>query len=234
MCGIVKGSVLPGYFGLEAGQSAVGDIFNWVARTTGRNHDDLNSEAMQIAPGASGLLGLDWHNGNRTILVDPLLSGMLVGLTLHTKPAEIYRAYVEATAFGALRIIDRMEEYGVKVERVVACGGIADKSALTMQIYADVFNRPVSIARSEQTCALGSAIFAAVVGGAYPDALSAQAKMAGVKDKVYEPRAEAVAVYRELYGLYRSMHDSFGVKGHAAPLAHVMKSLKAIQERVNG
>ena len=234
MCGIVKGSVLPGYFGLEAGQSAVGDIFNWVARTTGRNQDDLNSEAMQIAPGASGLLGLDWHNGNRTILVDPLLSGMLVGLTLHTKPAEIYRAYVEATAFGALRIIDRMEEYGVKVERVVACGGIADKSALTMQIYADVFNRPVSIARSEQTCALGSAIFAAVVGGAYPDALSAQAKMAGVKDKVYEPRAEAVAVYRELYGLYRSMHDSFGVKGHAAPLAHVMKSLKAIQERVNG
>ncbi|MBX3096209.1 MAG: ribulokinase [Fimbriimonadaceae bacterium] len=234
MCGIVKGSVLPGYFGLEAGQSAVGDIFNWVARITGRNHDDLNSEALNIAPGASGLLALDWHNGNRTILVDPMLSGLLVGLTLHTKPAEIYRACVEATAFGALRIIDRMEEYGVRVERVVACGGIADKSALTMQIYADVFNRPVSIAKSDQTCALGSAIFGAVVGGAYPEALSAQAKMAGVKDQVYQPDPHAVAIYGELYGLYCRLHDAFGIDANESHLFEVMKKLKSIQDRVHG
>ncbi|MES1147219.1 MAG: FGGY-family carbohydrate kinase, partial [bacterium] len=128
MCGIVRGSVLPEFYGLEAGQSAVGDIFNWVSRFTGRSHEDLTKEAEKLAPGQSGLLMLDWLNGNRTILVDPLLTGLVVGLTLATKPSEVYRAAVESTAYGALRIIERMEEYGVKVERVVACGGIADKS----------------------------------------------------------------------------------------------------------
>jgi len=234
MCGVVKGSVLPGFYGLEAGQSAVGDIFNWVSRLTGKSHEELTAEALTIEPGESGLLALDWLNGNRTILVDPLLSGMVVGLTLHSKPAEIYRAMVEATAFGALRIIDRMEEYGVKVESVVACGGIADKSALTMQIYADVFGRPVSIAKSEQTCALGSAIFAAVVAGEYESALDAQAKMSGLKDVVYEPEAGAHEVYRELYGLYHSVHDSFGIAGSDQGQFYVMKRLKEIQESVNG
>ncbi len=234
MCGVVKGSVLPGFYGLEAGQSAVGDIFNWVSRLTGRSHEDLNQEALQVRPGESGLLALDWLNGNRTILVDPLLSGMVVGLTLYTKPAELYRAMVEATAYGALRIIDRMEEYGVKVESVVACGGIADKSALTMQIYADVFGRPVSIAKSEQTCALGSAIFAAVVAGEYGSALEAQEKMSGLKDVVYRPSAESHAVYSQLYGLYCQAHDSFGVRGDEGGLFNVMKSLKEIQEQANG
>ncbi len=229
MCGIVRGSVLPGFYGLEAGQSAVGDIFNWVAKFTGKSHEELNRDALELKPGESGLLALDWNNGNRTILVDPLLSGLIVGLTLHSKPAEVYRAFVEATAFGALRIIDRMEEYGVAVERVVACGGIADKSALTMQIYADVFNRPVNVAKSEQTCALGSAIFAAVAAGAYPDTLSAQEKMAGLKDITYVPKPENVKIYQELYTLYRQLHDGFGVKNSNIDLFPVMKRLIEIR-----
>jgi L-ribulokinase len=230
MCGVVRGSVLPGFFGLEAGQSAVGDIFSWVVRFTGRGHEELAAEAEGLAPGASGLLGLDWHNGNRTILVDPRLTGLLMGMTLATTPAEAYRAAIESTAFGARRIIDRMEEYGVRVERVVACGGIAGKSALTMQIYADVFNRPVFIARSEQTCALGSAIFGAVAGGAYPDALAAQAVMAGLRAESFEPRAEAVEAYEKLYGIYCELHDSFGFGGHS----RAMKALLEIQEAARG
>jgi L-ribulokinase len=233
MCGVVRGSVLPGFYGLEAGQSAVGDIFNWAVKFTGQSHEAMNREALALKPGESGLLALDWHNGNRTILVDPLLSGLIVGLTLHSTPAEVYRACVEATAFGALRIIDRMEEYGVHVERVVACGGIAEKSALTMQIYADVFNRPVNIARSEQTCALGSAIFAAVAAGAYPDTLSAQAKMAGLKDVTYVPKPENVEVYRALYALYRDVHDAFGVSNSNTDLYPVMKRLFEIRKQVS-
>jgi L-ribulokinase len=229
MCGIVRGSVLPGFYGLEAGQSAVGDIFNWVAKFTGKSHDELNRDALELKPGESGLLALDWNNGNRTILVDPLLTGLIVGLTLHSKPAEVYRAFVEATAFGALRIIDRMEEYGVSVERVVACGGIADKSALTMQIYADVFNRPVNVAKSEQTCALGSAIFAAVAAGAYPDTLAAQEKMAGLKDITYVPKPENVKIYQEIYTLYRQLHDGFGVRQSNVDLFPVMKRLIEIR-----
>lgn len=234
MCGIVRGSVLPGFYGLEAGQSAVGDIFNWASRFTSMSHDDLTKEALQLKPGQTGLLALDWHNGNRTVLVDPMLSGLVVGLTLHSKPAELYRACIEATAFGALKIVDRMEEYGVKVESVVCCGGIADKSPLTMQIYADVFNRPFHVAKSEQTCALGSAIFGAVAAGAYPDTLSAQSAMAGLKDVVYTPIAKNVETYRELYKLYLDLHDSFGIAGQAHDLAPVMKRLFAIREAVVG
>ncbi|MBS1705254.1 MAG: ribulokinase [Armatimonadetes bacterium] len=234
MCGIVRGSILPGFYGLEAGQSAVGDIFAWVSRFTSLPHDVLTRDAEASLPGQSGLLVMDWHNGNRTILVDPFLTGMVVGLTLHSKPGELYRACIEATAYGSLKIIDRMEEYGVEVERVVACGGIADKSPLAMQIYADVFNRPVFIARSSQTCALGSAIFGAVVAGEYPDTLSAQAKMAGLKDVVYLPKPENVAIYSELYRLYNSLHDSFGVKDHSESLYHVMRKLNEIREKTRG
>ncbi len=173
LCGIVPGSILPGMYGLEAGQSAVGDIFNWfvkylapgpVRRPTATLTSNLTREAEKLRPGASGLVALDWNNGNRTILVDPLLTGLLVGQTLHTTAAEIYRALVEATAFGALTIINRFEEYGVQVKEVVNCGGIAEKNPLVMQIYADVCNRPMKISRSAQTCALGAAIFGAVVG----------------------------------------------------------------------
>ena len=166
LCGIVDGSVLPGYFGLEAGQSAVGDIFNWFVNyiqppaKSGSHRDARRRRRRNLKPGESGLLALDWNNGNRTILVDQRLTGLLVGQTLYTTPAEIYRALIEATAFGALTIINRFEEYGVKIRQVVNCGGIAEKSPLVMQIYADVTGRPMKMSRSAQTCALGSAIAA--------------------------------------------------------------------------
>lgn len=234
VCGIVQDSILPGYYGIEAGQSAVGDIFNWFSAFTQRSHEELTSGAMRLKAGESGLLALDWNNGNRTILVDPLLSGLLVGQTLHTSPAEVYRALIEATAFGALTIILRMEEYGVSVDEVVNCGGIAEKSPLVMQIYADVINRPMKVSRSAQTCALGSAIFGAVVGGAYATAEDAQAAMTGTKKQVFVPDPRSAEVYARLYTLYRGMHDAFGTQGWTGNLAGTMKTLIAIREEVRG
>ncbi|MBI2438042.1 MAG: ribulokinase, partial [Lentisphaerae bacterium] len=211
VCGIVEGSVLPGYVGIEAGQSAVGDIFRWFVKNVCQGSDalqvKLTAEARRLRPAASGLMALDWNNGNRTILVDPQLTGLLVGLTLHTTRAEIYRALLEGTAFGALTIINRIEEYGVPIERVVCCGGIAEKNELFMQIYADVLNRPMFISRSAQTCALGAAIAGALAGGAYPTIEPAIAAMTGVGKKVYSPIPEHVAVYRELYREYKVLHD---------------------------
>ena len=238
LCGIVDGSVLPGYFGLEAGQSAVGDLFNWLVNYIepgGKkvlSHRNLDEAALKLQPGESGLLALDWNNGNRTILVDQKLTGLLVGQTLYTTPAEIYRALVEATAFGALTIINRFEEYGVKISQVVNCGGIADKSALTMQIYADITGRPMKISRSAQTCALGSAIAAAVVAGAHKNFAAAQKTMTGLKPKIYKPNPKAHAVYRELYGLYKELHDAFGLKTWNGNLHGVMKELIEIRGRV--
>lgn len=234
LCGIVKGSVLPDCYGLEAGQSAVGDIFNWVARFTGKSHEELTAGAEALKPGESGLLALDWNNGNRTILVDPLLTGLLVGQTLYTTPAEVYRTEIEATAFGALKIINRLEEYGVTVHEVVNCGGIAEKSPMTMQIYADVCNRPMKISRSSQTCALGSAIFGSVVGGAYASVEEAQEKMVGFKDVIYQPNPEAVAVYARLFKLYTELHDAFGLASWSGSLADVMKGLLEIRKEVRG
>ena len=238
LCGIVDGSVLPGYFGLEAGQSAVGDIFNWwvnYIQPGGKNplsHKQLDEAALKLQPGESGLLALDWNNGNRTILVDQRLTGLLVGQTLYTTPVEIYRALIEATAFGALTIINRFEEYGVKISQVVNCGGIAEKSAITMQIYADVTGRPMKISRSAQTCALGSAIAAAVVAGAHKDYATAQKKMTGLKPKIYKPNPKAHAIYKELYPLYRTLHDAFGTQDWNGNLFGVMKKLIEIRSRV--
>lgn len=241
LCGIVPESVLPGYWGLEAGQSAVGDIFNWfvnVVKPNGKSHDELTSEAARLKPGESGLLALDWHNGNRTVLVDQRLTGAIVGLTLHSTPAEIYRALVEATAFGARAIIERLEEYGVRVERVVNCGGIAVKNAMVMQIYADVLNRPMLVSRSDQTCALGSAMAGAVVAGkangGHAGFEDAAAAMTGVRDRKYTPEAGAAAAYERLYRLYRQLHDGFGVKGTTADISNVMKDLLAIRDEVRG
>ncbi|MFP4229482.1 MAG: ribulokinase, partial [Salinivenus sp.] len=169
LCGIVPGSVLPEHYGLEAGQSAVGDIFNWfvsVVKPDGMSHEELTEGAAALAPGESGLLGLDWHNGNRTVLVDQRLTGGLLGLTLHTTPAEIYRALIESTAFGARVIKERYEEYGIEVDRIVNCGGIPYRNPLVMQIYADVMGQPMYLAQSEQTPALGSAVAGSVVAGA--------------------------------------------------------------------
>ena len=240
VCGIVPGSILPGMYGLEAGQSAVGDIFGWFASqltpakftAKGDAQVNLTREAERLRPGESGLVALDWNNGNRTILVDPLLTGLLVGQTLHTTAPEVYRTLIEATAFGALTIINRFEEFGVKVEEVVNCGGIAEKSPLVMQIYADVCNRPMKISRSAQTCALGAAIFGAVVGGAYSRVDQAQRKMTGVKSHSYRPIKANAAVYAELYPIYRQLHDAFGTTSGAGKLHDVMKRLIALRDRV--
>ena len=238
LCGIVDGSVLPGNFGLEAGQSAVGDIFNWwvnYIQPGGKkplSHQDLGEAAAQLVPGESGLVALDWNNGNRTILVDQRLTGLLVGQTLYTTPVEIYRALIEATAYGALTIINRFEEYGVRISQVVNCGGIAEKSPLTMQIYADVTGRPMRVSRSAQTCALGSAIAGAVVAGVYPNYAAAQKAMTALKPVIYRPNAKAHATYRELYTVYRKLHDAFGTPQWQGNLYDVMKQLIDIRSRV--
>ncbi|MHC5198980.1 MAG: ribulokinase [Planctomycetota bacterium] len=244
VCGIVDGSVLPGCFGIEAGQSAVGDIFNWFVNyiepggSENGSHRVLTEKAAAFKPGQSGLLALDWNNGNRTILVDQRLTGLLLGQTLHTRPEEIYRALVEATAFGALAIINRIEEYGVKINEVVNCGGIAEKNPMIMQIYADVIGREMKISRSAQTCALGSAVAAAVVAGSafggYDSFASGQAAMTGTKDVTYKPIPENVAVYAKLYKLYRQLHDGFGVPGNNETMSNVMKDLLDIKENCQG
>jgi L-ribulokinase len=241
LCGIVPGSILPGCYGLEAGQSAVGDIFNWFinyVRPLGLqagSHEALSAAAAKLAPGESGLLALDWNNGNRTILVDQRLTGLLVGQTLYTTPAEIYRALIEATAFGALTIINRFEEYGVKVAQVVNCGGIAEKNPLVMQIYADVTGRPIKISRSAQTCALGAAIAGAVVAGklagGYDDYAAAQKAMTGLKGRVFQPNSAAHSVYEQLYALYRKLHDAFGIPQSGVDLHPVMKELIEIRNK---
>ncbi len=237
ICGIVPGAILPGYYGVEAGQSAVGDIFKWwvegVCQGDAGLHAELTKEAAGRRPGQSGLLALDWHNGNRTILVDPRLTGLVLGQTLHTTRAELYRAHIEATAFGARAIIERLREYGVPVERVVCAGGIAEKNALLMQIYADVTGCTMQVAGSGQACALGSAVSAAVLAGAYPDFKSAQAAMTSLKDVRYEPDPENVRVYDQLYALYRQLHDAFGGVNKAADLSGVMKALIEIQEHAS-
>ncbi len=235
LCGIVPGSILPGAIGLEAGQSAVGDIFNWFVNyiqpggPKAGSHESLTKDAARLAPGASGLLALDWNNGNRTILVDQRLTGLLLGQTLYTTPAEIYRALIEATGFGALTIINRFEEYGVPIRRVINCGGIAEKNPLVMQIYADIMGRTMEISRSAQTCALGAAIAGAVVAGkkagGYASFAAAQKAMTGLKAKEFKPEPKARRVYQELYPLYKDLHDALGTQAWTGNLHHVMKRL---------
>ena len=241
LCGIVPESILPGQFGMEAGQSAVGDIFNWfvhVVRPGGEDHASLTASAEALQPGESGLLALDWHNGNRTVLMDHRLTGLILGLTLHTSPAEIYRALVEATAFGARVIMERYEEYGVAVERIVNCGGISAKNRMVMQIYADVLGRPLLISRSRQTCALGAAMSGAVVAGAdaggHDDFPAAVDAMTGVQDVAFHPIHENRKVYDRLFLLYRRLHDAFGQDGGSGGLYDVMKTLLDIRDEVRG
>jgi L-ribulokinase len=234
ICGIVKGAILPGFYGIEAGQSAVGDIFKWwvegVCQGDAALHARLTKEAAQLAPAQSGLLALDWNNGNRTILVDQRLSALLLGMTLHTSRAEIYRALIEATAFGARAIIERIREYGVPIERVVCAGGIAEKNPLLMQIYADVTGCTMLVAGSSQACALGSAVSAAVLAGAHPDFPTAQRAMTSLKKVAYKPEAGRQQTYNQLYALYRQVHDAFGNVNHAADLGRVMKDLLDLKD----
>jgi L-ribulokinase len=241
LCGIVDGSVLPGYFGLEAGQSAVGDIFNWFVEyiqpggQAKGSHEALTKKAAGLKPAQSGLLALDWNNGNRTILVDQRLTGLLLGQTLHTRPEEIYRALIEATAFGALTIIKRFEEYGIDTQEVINCGGIAEKNPLVMQIYADVIGKEMKVARSAQTCALGSAIAGAVAAGkdtgGYGTFGQAQAAMCGIKKKTFKPDPKNHKIYQEIYPLYRKLHDAFGTKDWSGSLYSVMKDLLEIRDK---
>jgi L-ribulokinase len=237
LCGVVSGSVLPDCYGLEAGQSAVGDIFNWFVNyiqpggKKAGSHEALTAAAAKLRPGESGLISLDWNNGNRTVLVDQRLTGLLVGQTLYTTPAEIYRALIEATAFGALAIINRFEEYGVKIKQVVNCGGIAEKNPLVMQIYADVTGRPMKISRSAQTCALGAAVAAAVVAGAHRNFPSAIRAMTGLKQQAFAPDPKAHATYRELYSVYSNLHDGFGKAEWRGSFHPVMKQLINIRNR---
>jgi L-ribulokinase len=241
ICGIVNGSIMPGYFGIEAGQSAVGDLLKWwverVCEGGDALHAELTAQAARLRPGESGLVALDWNNGNRTILVDPRLSGLVVGQTLHTTRAEVYRALIEATAFGARAIVERLVEYGVPIERVVCCGGIAEKNDLFMQIYADVIGHPMLIAGSPQTPALGAAISAAVAAGAdaggHPGFEAAQGKMTSLAARRFTPVAGAKRAYDELYAIYRELHDGFGgVAGAPAAFGTIMKRLLALRERV--
>jgi L-ribulokinase len=233
ICGIVKGAILPGFYGIEAGQSAVGDIFKWwvevVCRGDGALHATLTAEAAKQSPGESGVLALDWNNGNRTILVDQRLTGLLLGQTLYTTQAEIYRALIEATAFGARTILERLQEYGVPVDRIVCAGGIAEKNPLLMQIYADITGCTMQVSGSSQACALGSAIAAAVLAGAHHDFPNAQKKMTSVQAKSYRPIAANRKVYNQLYTLYRTTHDAFGGVNKSSDLSRVMKDLLALK-----
>lgn len=239
VCGVVNGSVLAGCYGIEAGQSAVGDLFLWLVNhlvpdsygaSASEKFVNMEKAMSGQKPGANGLLALDWNNGNRTILVDVRLTGLLLGQTLHTKAHEIYRAYIEATAFGALTIIKRVEEYGVEVREVVNTGGLAIKNATLMQCYADIINKPMKVSRSEQTCALGAAIFGAAAAGA-GEVGELQARVTAARDKVYHPIPENVAVYQELYALYRTLHDAFGTAEWSGRLSHIMKQLLDIRAR---
>ncbi len=232
--GIVKGAILPGFYGIEAGQSAVGDIFKWwvevVCGGDGALHAALTTEAARQKPGQSGLLALDWNNGNRCILGDPLLTGVLLGQTLYTTKAEIYRALIEATAFGARSILERIKDYGVPVDRIVCAGGIAEKNPMLMQIYADITGCTMQVSASSQACALGAAVGAAVLSGAHQSFPAAQKAMTRVRPKSYRPISANRKTYDLLYALYRQVHDAFGGVNRSADLAGVMKDLLTLKQ----
>lgn len=240
MCGVVEDGILPGCYGYEAGQSGAGDILAWFVRAWtpgelgGRDpHQYLEAEARRLKPGETGLLALDWWNGNRSILVDTHLSGLLVGATLDTTPADMYRALIEAIAFGTRTIIENFVRYGIPVDELYACGGMPEKNTLLMQIFADVTGRPIKLARSAQTSALGAAMFGAVAarraGGGWDSIFEAIEHMAGVRDIVYQPDGEAHAVYDELFRDYAELHDYFGRGAN-----DVMKRLRGLKARQRG
>lgn len=234
--GIVPESILPGCIGLEAGQSAVGDIFNWFVeriKPANMNHDQLNEEAAKLAPGQSGLLSLDWQNGNRNILANPRLTGLIVGMTINTTPAEMYRAWIEATAFGARMILEQIESHGVEIENVICCGGVSAKSSLLMSIYANVFGKTILLSESDQACALGSAVAGAVCGKAHKDFNTAIKAMVPKPTRSFEPEEKAREVYERLYQLYKSTHDAFGRSNRdGVKIDHVMPELLRIQAEV--
>lgn len=246
MCGVVEDGIIAGFYGYEAGQSCVGDHFQWfVENCTPAEYRDeaevagvdlhtlLTEKAARLTPGESGLVALDWWNGNRSVLVDVDLTGMIAGMSLVTKPEEIYRALIEATAYGTRMIIETFEENGVPVNEFYAAGGIAEKNPFVMQIYADVINREIKISGSPQAPALGSALFGALAAGkdagGFDTVQEAAAVMAKVKDYTYKPVKENVEIYDRLFAEYRVLHDYFGRGAN-----DVMKRLKAIRKEVKG
>ena len=224
MCGVVDGGIVAGLYGYEAGQSGVGDIFAHYVPPT-YTHERLTELAAAQRPGEHGLIALDWHSGNRSVLVDHELSGLVVGETLATKPEDVYRAMIEATAFGTRVIVETFIAAGVPINEFIVAGGLV-KNPLVMRIYADVLNRPLSIIGSDQGPALGSAIHAAAAAGAYADVRSAAAAMGSKQEAVHEPDPDAAAVYDELYAEYKRLHDYFG-RGENT----VMRKLRAIQRK---
>jgi len=233
VCGWVKDGVIPGLYTYEAGQAAVGDIFDWFVKNqapaayqTEADHRGISIHALltekaeKLAVGESGLVALDWHNGNRSVLDDSELSGLILGLTLRTKPEDIYRALLEATAFGTKMIIDTLEKNGSPITALKIAGGIAHKNALLMQIYADVLNREILLCQSTQAGALGSAIYGAVAGGVYATIREAAAVMGAPVVKTYTPNRENHIAYQKLYEEYVLLHDYFGKGGN-----NVMKRL---------
>src|SRR5690625_4036209 len=245
MCGVVEDGIIPGFYGYEAGQPAVGDIFAWyvdegvpeyvekAARESNQNvHQWLEEKAQAYEPGETGLLALDWWNGNRSVLVDTDLSGLLIGMTLQTKPEEIYRALLEATAFGTREIIESFTQNGLPVEELYVCGGLPHKNKLLMQIYADVTNLEIKVADSFQTPALGAAMFGAVAAGqgvgGYDSIVEASENMARIKEETIKPIKENAEVYQRLYQEYSKLHDYFGRKEN-----DVMKRLKSIRTSVS-
>ena len=233
ICGYVKDGVVPGLYTYEAGQAGVGDIFDWFvkncvpagyaeeAREKGISiHKLLREKASKLSVGESGLLALDWWNGNRSVLVNSNLTGMILGMTLGTKPEEIYRALIEATAFGLKVIVEQYENSGISINSICAAGGIAQKDEMMMQIYADVLDREIRIAGSTQAGALGSAIYASVAAGAYADLKAAAEKLSKPDAKTYAPIAENAMAYKRLYGEYKTLHDYFG-KENKIGRAHV-------------
>jgi L-ribulokinase len=236
-CGVVEDGVIPGLFGYEAGQTAVGDMFAWF--TDLLSHGESSSEALhrslehaagELSPGESGLVALDWWNGNRSVLVDAELTGVLMGATLATTPGDIYRAMLEATVFGTRVIIETLESSGVPIAELVVCGGLPFQNRLLMQLSADITGRPVKVAASRQTPALGSAMFAAVAAGTgaggYASIVEASDNMARLGGEEYSPSEESRDVYDDLYGIYRDLHDTYAAQSSE------MRRLRSIQRRV--
>ena len=244
ICGVTADGILPGFYGYEAGQSCVGDHFAWFidnclpasyyeeAKKCGENiHAFLRKKAEVQKPGEHGLVALDWWNGNRSVLVDVDLSGVMLGMTLQTKPEDIYRALIEATAYGTRMIVETFRKYGVPVDEFYASGGISQKDPMTMQIYADILNMPVKIAGSLQGPALGSAIFGAVAAGeergGFASIFNGAKKLGWIKDTVYYPKQENVKTYNAIFEEYVILHDYFGRGAN-----DVLKRLKAIKKSV--
>ena len=230
--GVVQDGILPGLYGYEAGQAAVGDMLAWFVETcarSGATYEALEAAAARFMPGETGLVALDWWNGNRTILADADLSGAIFGLTLQTRESEIYRALLESIAFGNRRIIDNMVEHGLEISEIIACGGIAEKSPLLMQMFADTTGLPVRVPASTQIPARGAALFGGVAGGHFADIGEATAAMRPAAARTYTVDPKAKEVYDEVYAIYRALYESLGRT--SVELLHGLKRIRVDRRR---